>query len=583
MRRSLSAVLALSLSVACGGARCPEAEAPSVSSTAAAVETPRGVVTLSIVGTNDNHGYVRALPLLAGYLANLRASRERDGGGVVLVDGGDVFQGTLESNLREGAPMVAAYDLLGYDAVTIGNHEFDYGPPGPDATVQHEGQDPWGALRARIAESHFAWLSANLVDRTTHAHADLAPPSTVIERAGVRVGLVGVTTEQTLTTTIAANVTGLAVRPLAVAIASEAQRLRSEEHVDVVIVLAHAGGNCRAVDDPHDLSSCDRHQEIFDVTDALPPGLVDVIVAGHTHAAVAHYVDGIAVIESRSYGRSFGRVDLVVDRDAHRVVESHVLPTHDLCREPPAPGADPSACAHDDYEGAPVVVDERVSALAAEALAHADAQRSRPLGVVLSAAVRRDSQHESALGNLFTDLMRAARPQADLTLYNGGGLRADLPAGPLAYGSFYEALPFDNRFALVQTNGHDVAELFARDIATGGSVLSVSGLRVIARCEAGAVRVRLERADGRVVGDADPLVLATSDFLATGGDGFFVTAREREGAVTLEDDPPMREAMVAILEARGGTLDAATLVDAAHPRIEIPGGERPLHCAAAHR
>ena len=542
------------------------------------VPAATGNVLISIVGTNDLHGHIRALPLLGGYLANLRAARERDGGAVILVDGGDLFQGTLESNLREGAPVVAAYDLLGYDAVTIGNHEFDYGPVGQDATVEHEGQDPRGALRARIAESRFAWLSANIVNRETGENPGLAPNSTVIERDGVRVAVIGVTTEQTLTTTIAANVSDLAIRPLAVAIAAEAQRLRSEEHADVVVVAAHAGGNCTALQDAHDTTSCDSHDEIFQVADALPEGLVDVIVAGHTHAAVAHFVHGIAIIESRSYGRAFGRVDLVIDRGAHRIVSAEILPSHDLCRAAPAPDADPSLCERDDYEGAAVTPDARVAAVVSEALTFADEQRSRPLGVTVSAQIRRDHDGENALGNLFTDLMHQARPVADLALYNGGGLRADLPAGPLTYGSFYEALPFDNRFALVRTNGHDVAELFARDVSHEGSALSESGLRIIARCEGTEVRVSLERADGRPVRDDEPLTIVTSDFIATGGDGFFVHARETAGAVTLEEDPPMREAMVALLTANGGSLDPHALLDPEHPRIVVPGGHRPLTC-----
>ena len=394
----------------------------------------------------------------------------------------------------------------------------------------------------------------------------------------MRVGVIGVTTEQTLTTTIAANVSDLSVRPLAVAIAHEAMRLRHAEHADIVIVAAHAGGNCRALADPHDLSSCEAHQEIWQVADALPHGTVDVIVAGHTHAAVAHYVNGIAIIESRSYGRAFGRVDLVFDRGTRTVVSSQILASHDLCRAPPAAGTDASACAHDDYEGAPVVPDARVAELVHEALAFADEERRRLLGVTLTGVVHRDGERENPLGNLFTDLMREARPSADLALYNGGGLRADLPAGPLTYGSFYEALPFDNRFALVHSTGREVAALFATDIAHGGSVLSVSGVRVIARCEGTSVRVSLERADGRAIGDEDPLTIVVSDFLATGGDGFFVHAREQEGAVTVEQDPPMREAMVAQLTAHGGTLDPDVLRDREHPRIVIPGGTRPLHC-----
>src|SRR5215470_18459207 len=92
-------------------ARLPPAPAP-------------GAVTLTIIGTNDLHGALQRLPLLAGHVANLRAARAADGGGVLLVDAGDLFQGTLESNLAEGADVIRAYNLMGYSASAVGNHEF---------------------------------------------------------------------------------------------------------------------------------------------------------------------------------------------------------------------------------------------------------------------------------------------------------------------------------------------------------------------------------------------------------------------------------------------------------------------------
>ena len=535
-----------------------------------------GSVTISIVGTNDLHGHMRELPLLGGYLANLRAARARDGGAVILVDGGDLFQGTLESNLVEGAPIVRAYDALGYDAVTIGNHEFDYGPVGERATALDESEDPRGALRARIRESHFAWLSANLM---MHAggHADLAPATTVLVRDGVRVGIIGVTTEQTLTTTISANVTDLAVAPLAESIAVEAQRLRSEEHVDAVVVAAHAGGDCDHAEDPLDLSSCDPEQEIFRVAAALPEHAVDVIVAGHTHQVVAHVVHGIAIIESHSYGRAFGRVDLTIDRSTHTVSAVRVHPPQDLCTDRPAAGTDPSACAHADYEGAPVAIDAAVSAVVSPAFAQAETQRARPLGVTVSSPIERAGDRECALGNMFTDLMRRSMPQADVALYNGGGLRADLPAGPLTYGSFYEALPFDNRFAIVRMTGAELAGMITADVAHDGSALSISGAHAEVRCEHGTLTTRLTRDDHRAIRPDEVLTLVVSDFLATGGDRFFRASSEREGGVTIDDGPPMREGMVHVLEADGGTIGPATYFDPAAPRIALPHA-RPVHC-----
>src|SRR5215212_973014 len=116
--------------------------------TAPAAET----LTISVVATSDLHGTVLprgdrgGLALLGGYVRNLRRARARDGGGVLLVNSGDMFQGTLESNLNEGAAVVDAYNRLGYAAAAVGNHEFDYGPVGPDETAQPPGQDPRGAL-----------------------------------------------------------------------------------------------------------------------------------------------------------------------------------------------------------------------------------------------------------------------------------------------------------------------------------------------------------------------------------------------------------------------------------------------------
>src|SRR5690606_38425683 len=106
------------------------------------------------------------LAVFAGYLDILRRDNP---GGVVLLDGGDIFQGTLASNLTEGAVMVKAMNALGYDAAALGNHEFDYGPAGP-VSVAGEGEDPFGALKARMSEAEFPILAANVYDEIGGAH-----------------------------------------------------------------------------------------------------------------------------------------------------------------------------------------------------------------------------------------------------------------------------------------------------------------------------------------------------------------------------------------------------------------------------
>ncbi len=549
-----------------GGENRPPNTPPAAPDARPAAHAPlTGSVTLSIVGTNDLHGHVLpdggkgGLDVFGGYLANLRQARQADGGAVILVDGGDAFQGTLESNLNEGQAVTWAYGTLGYAAMTIGNHEFDFGPAGEAATPRDQTDDPRGALKARAGEASFPFLAANLIDSATKKPVAWpnVRPSTVVEAAGVKVGVIGLTTIETPRVTMTANFAGLEVAPLAETVAAEAKRLRDAGCV-VVVVTAHAGGRCGAFANAEDTTSCTAQAEIFEVARALPPGAVDVIVGGHTHAGIAHVVAGVAIIESFKNGASFGRVDLTVDRGAGKVTARKVHAPRDITV--PA-----------EYEGAPVVADAAVADGLKKYLADAMAQRSEKLGVTLPAPIVKTFDSESAQGNLIADLMREARP-ADVAITNGGGLRADLPAGELTYGQFYEAQPFDNRFATIEITGAELRDAVRRNLEASHGIFSLSGVRVTARCDKQALVVDLARDDGKPVRDGDALSVVTSDFLATGGDGAF-----GRGDGKIEDGPPIREALADLLRKKRGTLEAATFHDPAKPRLAYPG-RRPVRC-----
>ena len=554
-------------------AACGPAEVGRVSAVPAVPAVPPPV-TLSIVGTSDLHGHLRALPLLAGHLAGLRRARAEDGGAVVLVDAGDMFQGTLESGLEEGASVVAAYAALGYDAVAIGNHEYDFGPVGPRTTAREAGDDPRGALQARIAGAPFPFLSSNLRRSSDGEHPAIGLRSALIERATVKIGIVGVSTEDTPHTTIAANFTGLSIAPLAGAIAAQARSLRARGAA-VVVVAAHAGGGCTDFAAPDDLATCDRDQEIMRVAGALPPGLVDVIVAGHTHRAMAHRVGGVAIVQSYANGVAYGRVDVVVDRSTGAVVKLEIHPPRRLCTDP---GASPEAgCASLDEHGRPVAPDPSFAAVIAPALTRADALRDEALGPKLLPGFVVRHRRENPPGNLLTDLMLRARPGVDVAILNGGGLRADLPAGPLRYGALYQALPFDNRFARVRLRADQLAAMLALGL-TGGPHLSIAGVTAQARCEAGKPVVTLLRAGKPLAADT-PLELLTSDFLATGGDRLFAAMGEPgPAAIVIEDDPPLREAIADQLRALGTVeLAPTSYFDPQRPRVRF-AGELPLRC-----
>ena len=530
-------------------------------------------ITISVLATTDLHGGVLqrgergGLAMLGGYVRNLRAARLRDGGGTLLVDSGDMFQGTLESNLNEGAAVVQTYNTLGYAAAAIGNHEFDFGPAGPDETPRTPGEDPRGALKARAAQARFPFLASNTVDEATGKPVAWpnVKPSTMVTVRGVKIGLVGVTTIDTAAQTIAANLGGLTFTPLAPAITREAMSLRAQG-ATVVIVLAHAGGRCTRLENPEDLSSCDQMAEIVNVARQLPAGLVDMISAGHTHQAMAQDVAGIAVVEAYSGGRAFSRVDLTVNRSSGALVSKKIFQPHDV-----TPGS---------YESRAVTPAAAVTAAIALAVRKALTLKTQPLGVhVETPFVRRDQQDETALADLITDGMLASVPGADVAMGNGGSLRADVPAGPLSYGAVYEVYPFDNRLVTFAATGDQLTRIVAYNLqrtAPPTELLPIAGFRVDATCDGSVLRVTLTRSSGVPIRPGDRLTVTTSDFIAGGGDGILAPAGPLD-VKSVEGAPLLREAVVAWLRQRGGRLNESQFLAPGSRRWSYPR-PRPVMC-----
>ncbi len=538
--------------------------------------------TVTIVGTNDLHGHIDHLPEFAGYVNNIRKIRAKDGA-VLLIDAGDMFQGTLESNQGEGAPVVDAYNALGYTAAAIGNHEFDYGPVG-DTDARTPGSDARGALKARAAQAKFPFLNANV----TEAAASIAWPnvraSMMVQAGGIHIGIIGVTSIDTPHTTAKANFAGLSISPLAESISEQARALR-KNGAAIIVVTAHAGGGCKSREDPLALGSCDSQAEIFKLAERLDVGLVDVIVAGHTHQAIAHKVAGIAIIESFARGQAFGRVDVTLNTQTKAVTLVRVHKPQSICERQKDEGkgdrSEPDgerekACVTSVYEGEKV---ERVSAVAAvvdEAIAKAAEKRNEPLGVRAPEGLKTSYASESPLGNLLADLIRDTRPGADVGVMNGGGIRSHLPSGNLLYGQLYEIMPFDNRLVTLKLPARAVRKMVLRTLKSSRGIASISGLEAMAKCSGNTLDITLLAPNGSVVQDDAMLTVVTSDFLAEDGDGMF--GKLPDGAVIDDQGPLQREAVIVALKKRGTELaPGKTYFDPKHPRLAFKG-KRPVQC-----
>ena len=511
-------------------------------------------VHVVVVGTTDVHGWFAGhrdatppyggLPLFASYVDALRAANP---GRVVVVDSGDVFQGTLESNYFEGKPLVDAYNAIGYSAVAIGNHEFDYGPAGREKSVPRDpGDDPFGALKERIAQAKFPFLSANITEKATGKTPAWLKRSAIADVGGVKIGIIGLTTPDTPTTTMPVNVVSLSFNDPVKAALEEAANLRAHG-ADAVIVIAHMGGRCRDMNDIHDVASCEPNHEAMKFLAAIPKGTIDAYFAGHTHSQMRQVIDGVATVQALNYSREFSTLDLWIDPAQHRATRVEMRPLTMICAKvfEKSETCDPKFAPAGTplvprvFEGKTIAPDAKVAA-----------KRLEPLGVRTTAEFTHAYAAESTLGNLLADLMREATG-ADVAFMNAGGIRAALPKGELKYGDVFEVSPFDNFPATVMLTGAQLVEMIRIGVAGGRGTLQPSGVRyTFDAAKTGRDRfVSATLANGAPIDPAKLYKVVVPDFLVSGGEGLGALMKEVPAERKSVDlNTPMRELFVSALK-----------------------------------
>ena len=447
---------------------------------------PAGTRFLRIIATNDFHGALEPRPDVNGvrrggaaYVAAAidRARKECAPACQTLVlDGGDMFQGTPASNLSYGRPVVDYYNRMGYAAAALGNHEFDWGVD---------------SLRARMRQAKFGIFGAN-VRYTNGRDVSWIRNDTIVARGRTKIGIIGLSTVNTPTTTRAANVVGLRFDDPAPIVDSIGRALR-RRGADFVVVIAHAGAFCDR--DP----ACNG--EIIDLARKVTTK-VDAIVSGHTHTLVNTVVNGIPIVQARSSGRAIDVLDLPLG------AASSLATRHEV-RELAVDTITPLAS---------------IDSIVQKAVAFVAPLVNRHVATIPTTLARKGPQYP--LGNLIADAQRWAG-KGDVAIMNNGGIRTELRAGEATYGSLFEIQPFGNTLNSLTMTGAQLRGLLEEMLSKSSADDHVSGLTITydPAKPKGSRIVSVTMADGAPLSDNRTYSVVMNDFLATGGEGYNAAGR----------------------------------------------------------
>ena len=488
---------------------------------------------LILLHTNDHHGTVLPNPNTgrgglaerATIIKSVRAANPN----VLLLDAGDMNTGTALSNMFVAEPDIRAYNMMGYDAMTFGNHEFNSGQ---------------ARLDQQMALAEFPFVSSNI--RTANGRYLGGNQYLVKNYDGFRVGIFGITTLRTLA--ISNPDRSLTFIPEIEAARAAVDLLRNKEKVDIVIGLVHMG----------DIKEDDTHVTSMDLAQAVEG--IDIIIDGHSHSffPTVKISGNTWVVTANERGNYVGQGKLtIVNGTLVRLDWRNV-----------------QINTNDNKVYAP---DPDVAAMLAPFIARADASLKEVVGNASDTFVfgnRLPRFQETSLGNMIADanvwyFKEVFNQDIDFAFHNGGNIRAELPRGQLTRENILTVLPFENLLYIVSLRGSELNDLF-NFIATIPQ--GAGGFPQFSREVRYTRDIPNNRISGLTVGGApiDPNRIyrfATNDFLLTGGDGYTVLTRAQNPFNT---SLLLSYVVIEYINAQGGSITPST-----DGRLTVIGGVTP--------
>ena len=420
----------------------------------------------------------------------------------ILVDGGDQFQGSLFYTYYKGKASAEMMNKMGYDAMTVGNHEFDDGPE---------------VLRGFMDTVDFPILMSNADVSGEPLLADVLKKSTILERGGEKIGFIGLTPQNT--DELASPGKNIVFTDPAGAVAGEVEKLKAEG-VNKIIVLSHSGYNV-------DLA----------VAEANPD--VDIIVGGHSNTLLSNTIEGAAgpyptmvgttaVVQAYAYGKFLGELNVTFDDD----------------------GVITEAVGEPLIMDGKVIEDEATVARIGELAAPLDEIRNKVVAETAAPVEgNRDvcRQQECEMGNLVADAMldRVKSQGVSIAIANSGGLRASIDAGPVTMGEVLTVLPFQNTLSTFEMKGDGVLAALENGVSQveegAGRFPQVAGIKFTwdSTAEPGS---RIVDVLVDVDGSYEPLDpektygLVSNNYVRGGGDGFNMFATDSMNAYDFGPD-----------------------------------------------
>ncbi|MFA9593260.1 bifunctional UDP-sugar hydrolase/5'-nucleotidase UshA [Citrobacter telavivensis] len=473
---------------------------------------------ITILHTNDHHGHFwrseygeYGLSAQKTLVDGIRREVASEGGSVLLLSGGDINTGVPESDLQDAEPDFRGMNLMGYDAMAVGNHEFD---------------NPLTVLRQQEKWAKFPFLSANIYQKSTGER--LFKPWAIFTRQDLKIAVIGLTTDDTAKIGNPEFFTDIEFRKPAEEAKVVIQELQMNEKPDVIIATTHMGhydnGN-HGSNAPGDV----------EMARSLPAGALAMIVGGHSQDPVCmaeenkkqvDYVpgtpcapdkqNGIWIVQAHEWGKYVGRADFEFRNGEMKMVNYQLIPVNLKKKVTWEDGKSEHVLYTPE-----IAENAQMLSLLSPFQNKGKAQLDVKIGAVNDRLEGDRSKVRFVQTNMGHLILAAqmARTGADFGVMSGGGIRDSIEAGDITYKSVLKVQPFGNVVVYADMNGKDVTDYLtavAQMKPDSGAYPQFANVSFVAK----GGKLNDLKINGEPVDPAKTYRMATLSFNATGGDGY---------------------------------------------------------------